>query len=68
MDENTRKKCQEAYIRVCRDSGWKMDYIDAAIFTGKLIDIHPLILWGAFSGFDQMDRIAKGEHPVCKKA
>lgn len=63
MDDR-RKYIQMTYIRVCRDSGWRFDYIRAAHFTAELIGISALEVWTHFSSLDMMEQIAKGEHPV----
>lgn len=60
----TRKEIQMAYIRVCRDSGWRMDYIRAAHFVAKLYGISPIEVWIEFGDLKAMESIAKGEHPA----
>lgn len=50
------------YIRVCRDSGFKMEMTQAAHFAAKLLGIHPILIWTAF-GLDAMEAIANGTHP-----
>lgn len=65
MDDDIRKYVQMAYIRICRDSGWRFDHIRAAHFTADLIGISAIQVWTYFSSLDMMQEIAKGEHPVC---
>lgn len=64
MTEEERKNIQMAFIRVCRDSGWRFDHARAAIFVGNLLKISPLEVWTAFGNLDTMEEIARGEHPV----
>ncbi len=64
--DDTRKLRQDVYIRVCKDSGYKLDSIQAATLAGKVLGCHPLEIWTAMD-FDLMERIANGTHPVCKK-
>lgn len=62
--DDYRKYVQMAYIRVCRDSGWRFDYIRAAHFTADLLKISALEVWTQFSSLDIMEQVAKGEHPI----
>jgi hypothetical protein len=61
-----RKLKQDIYIRVCKDSGFMLSSTDAAILAAKVIGCHPLEIWIALD-FDLMNRIASGEHPICKQ-
>lgn len=61
----TRHEIQTLYIRTCRDSGWRLDYIEAAKLVCGLFNQHPYWVYAAFSDLRQMERVAKGEHPVC---
>jgi len=63
LKDHTHNNIQEAFVRVCQDSGWKMSHIDAAIFTAKVLNIHPLEVWIAFSSLDAMAQIANHSHP-----
>ena len=65
ISEQDRKLKQDTFIRVCKDSGWHMDYIQAAILAAKVLGCHPLEVWIAFSSFDQMEQIAKGTQSAC---
>lgn len=61
-----RKLKQDIYIRVCKDSGFQLDSTRAAILAANVIGCHPMEIWMALD-VDLMNRIASGEHPVCKK-
>ena len=60
-----RKLKQDIYIRVCKDSGFNLESTRAAIIAANVIGCHPMEIWMAME-FDLMNRIASGEHPVCK--
>lgn len=64
MTLDDRKQITMAYIRVCRDSGFKMNYLNAAHFAAKLISVHPIDIYSAIGSFEAMERIALGLHPV----
>lgn len=64
--DNARKLKQDVYIRICKDSGFKLEPTDAAILAAKVLECHPLEIWTALD-FDNMTRIANGTHPICKK-
>lgn len=60
-----RKLKQSVFIRVCKDSKFTLTSTDAAILASRVLGCHPLDI--AFSlDIDVMEKIAKGEHPVCK--
>ncbi len=61
-----RKLKQDVYIRVCKDSGFKLTSTNAAILAAKSIGCHPLEIWMALD-MDLMNRISSGEHPVCNQ-
>lgn len=61
----TRTEVQNLYIRTCRDAGWQLDYIEAAKLVGRVLGMHPFSVYATFSDLRQMQRVAKGEHPVC---
>lgn len=65
--ELTRKLIQSVYIRVCGESGFQLDWVQAAQIASGVLKIHPLQLWNAFACIDQMQEIAFGNHPVCKE-
>lgn len=67
----SRELIQEIYIRICKDSGFKMDYIQAAILTANVLNAdkyvtHALEVWSAIGSFSLMEEIATGKHPVTK--
>lgn len=61
-----RKTIQDVYIRVCKDSGFGLDMFMAAKIAADTLNISSLEIGFAF-GMDTLEKIAKGEHPVCKK-
>ena len=63
--DDTRNLKQDAYIRICKDSDFQLDYLNAAILTAKVIGCHPLEVWMALD-FYYMQKIATGNHPVCE--
>ena len=63
--EASRKLRRDLYVRVCRDSGFRMPYDRAAAFVGDMLHTSALDVWIAFSGTDVMQEIASGTHPVC---
>lgn len=62
-----RKFIQDTYIRVCVDSGFRLEYIEAAKFVASLLKIHPIEVWVAMGYMDRMEEIATGRHPVVHK-
>lgn len=63
----SREYIQKMFIRVCRDSGFTMEYIKATIFAGEILKISPIEVWTSFGSLDTMEEIAKGIHPVLKR-
>lgn len=63
----TREELRQFYIRTCRDAGWGMDHVKAALFAGRVLGVSPLEFWIAFGDLGLMERIARGDHPVCHK-
>jgi hypothetical protein len=61
--ETMRTLIQNLFIRVCRDSRFSMDPIDAAVMTGSILKCHPIQVWVALD-IDNMTRIANGTHPA----
>jgi hypothetical protein len=59
---------QKAFIRVCRDSQFKIGAVNAACLVGMILNIHPLQVWLAMPSLDDMYRIAANAHPACKNA
>jgi hypothetical protein len=66
MTEDRRKFIQDLYIRICRDSLFKMDFVAAAQIAGKVGDFHPMEVLMALPSMDVMMEIARGEHPCVK--
>lgn len=58
---------QQVYIRVCRDSGFKLDWIRATNLTASIVGKHPMDVWIAIGTIDVMEAIAQGEHPATLK-
>lgn len=67
MRDEDRKLHQEIFLRVCKDSGFKMTATDAAIFAAEIIKSHALLVWAAFSDLGLMERLADGTHPYWSK-
>ena len=63
----TRTEIQNLYIRVCRDSGWQMDYIEAAKLAARVGGFHPMDVWIAMPSLSTMREIAHGDHPACQR-
>lgn len=61
MNVKQRELIQKAYIRVCRDSRFRMEMCDAAQFAARLVEVTALDVLIAL-GFDNMERIAAGTH------
>lgn len=61
-----RKLVQDLYIRMCRDSGFKLDHIRAAHFVAEMLGISALEVWMTMD-MDIMERIANGTHPAARK-
>lgn len=61
----SRELIQNTYIRVAKDSGWKMNYIEVAKFVGSLLGEQPMIVCAAFGSLSLMEKVAKGGHPAC---
>ena len=50
----------KVYYRIFKDSGFRMDYIDVARLTAKLLGYHPLEIADSI-GLSNMERVAKNE-------
>ena len=55
---------QELYIRICRDSKFKIDWVQAAQLTASVLQITPLMVGLAFPYVERMRTIADGNDPV----
>ena len=62
-----RQLIQKIYVRICRDSGFGLDNIRAAILTGRIVGCHPLEVWAAMPSLDVMAEIAAGTHLAARK-
>lgn len=63
----SRETIQRAFIRLCRDSRFSLEPAQAAILTGMVLDIDPLIVWVHGLDFNQMIEIANGTHPAVRE-
>ena len=61
-----RKLVQDIYIRICRDSGFQLGYVEAAKLAANVGGFHPLDVADAL-GIANMHEIATGRHPVCQR-
>ena len=61
MSPRDRRLMQQIFIRVCRDSGFRLGPVQAAILTGTICERHPLEVWLAMASSDLMERIASGK-------
>ena len=64
----TRETITSIYVRVCKESGFGLDAIQAAQLTARIVGCHPLDVWTAMPGLDVMDAIATGNHPLAGRA
>lgn len=58
---------QQVFIRCCRDSGFRLDHVRAAVLAGQVLDVSPLEVWAAMGSFDVMERVADGTHPAAHR-
>lgn len=66
MTSLARRFRQQIFIRVCRDSGFRVDAINAAYLAAMIARCHPLHIWLAMPDMDTMERIAAGKHPAAQ--
>lgn len=70
MTLEEREELRTLYIRVCKDSNFKMDFIKAAHFTAEVMSTkRPTLaidVWDCFGYLGVMEQIAKGNHPAVK--
>lgn len=59
-----REQRQQVFIRVCKDSQFKMEPVAAALLAAKMLDCHPLEIWLGLD-WPTMVEIATGRHPAC---
>jgi hypothetical protein len=62
----TKEQIRQLYIRVCRDSGFRMDMFRAAAFAGAVGGFHAMDVWLAMPSLQVMEQIADGTHPAVK--
>lgn len=55
-----------AFIRVCRDSQFKLEFERAAALAAGTLGISPLEVWVACGSMEDMRQIAAGTHPYLK--
>jgi hypothetical protein len=63
MGAPSRELLQSLFIRVCRESGFKLDSVTAATLVAKTLGVSPLEIWVAMPSLTVMDEIAAGTHP-----
>ena len=61
-----REGVQRVFVRVCKDSGFKLDMVRAAQLSAKVIGCSPLSIWMTMDT-QTMSEIASGKHPTTKK-
>lgn len=61
-----RKIITDAYVRVCKDSGFQLEAVRASQITASMLGIHPLDVLGALGTMQALEQVADGTHPVCK--
>jgi hypothetical protein len=59
-----RKMIQDVFIRLCRDSGFRLSAVAAAQLTGMMLERTPLEIWLSMPSWDVMKEIAAGTHPA----
>lgn len=57
----------DAFVRVCKDSGFRLGHLQAAQIAAGALRISALEVWIAVGTLDTMKQIAAGQHPVCKE-
>ena len=58
-----RNTIHKLFVRVCHDSGYKLEWTKATRLVADILGMHPISVWAAFPGMDDMERIANGSHP-----
>lgn len=62
-----RKLRQDVYIRVCRDSGFTLDYVRASVIAAMMLKCSPLEIFFALPGLPVAEQIADGTHPAAQQ-
>lgn len=63
-DKHTKALWRKVFIRVCRDSGFKLPWDRAAHLTGDVVGVPAMLVWTAFPYLSVMQEIAVGAHPA----
>lgn len=63
MTKDDRNMLQQIFIRVCRDSGFTLEWTRAARIAALAAGTHPLVVWCAMDA-GTMEQIADGTHPA----
>lgn len=63
-----RELLQKIYIRICKDSGFQLDWYKACWLAAKVAGRHPIEMWQAMPSLGVMEEIAAGTHPVVRSA
>ena len=63
----SREEKQQVFIRVCRDSGFRLEAVSAATLAATALRCSPLEIWTAVGSLDTMDAIANGSHPAANR-
>ncbi len=59
---------RDLFVRVCRDSGFRLDTHRAANLVAQIAKAHPLDIWMAMPSLEVMDEVARGTHPAVRQA
>lgn len=62
-----RALIQNTFIRVARDSRFRMDPYEVSHFVARLLNISALEVAFAFSDLQLMESVARGDHPAAKR-
>ena len=62
-----RKLVQDVFIRVCRDSKFRLSTVRAASLVATMLKTHPLAVWLAMPSYSVMEEIACGVHPAARR-
>jgi hypothetical protein len=67
-DLTDRKAITDLHVRVCRDSGYRLESVRAAHFVADLLKMSALEVWIAMGSLDVTQRVADGTHRACQSA
>ena len=65
-NQYTRKTITDLTIRIAKDSGYKLNYIDMIQLTAATLKIHPFTVYVAIGSLDTAKQIADGTHSATK--